>query len=108
MSAMTPEQVAKLAMDEIASIRAEFNSRLDKISQSIAAIGRNHGERLDDHDQKLASLETSMRDVRQMTHKIQADLFRCTDALTLQGLTLERVGRNTDKTLELLQPKVTL
>lgn len=96
----------------------EFLRRLDALTQSVY----EHGDRLDDHDRKLISVDEGVREIRGNLHQTQSDVHRLADGYTVQVITgerqektleaqrkaLEAIARNTSEVLSLLQQRVTL
>ncbi len=85
-------------------LRLDFNRRIDALEDKVA----ESEYKISIHDSKFLSLEESVREIRTTAHKTTAELHRLADALSTQGLVIRRVDENTNKILELLQPKATL
>ncbi len=98
---MTDATVVAEVWDVVAAFKAEITADTER---RIRDFEKSVSLRFEEHDRKFASLESSVRDVRSIVHSMQADIHRNGDSLTVQGLTIERVARNTERVLDLLQP----
>ena len=76
-----------------------METRLTGLEERVARLEvqlREHAPRLDDHDRQLTALRGELR-------TLSVAVGRLSDIATTQGLTLERVAKNTERLLELAE-----
>lgn len=64
-----------------------------------------HGDRLDRYERQLAELRTAHVETRNELRTLSTQVGRLSDIATTQGLSLERIARNVDRLLEILEPR---
>lgn len=87
---------------------------LDDLVQRVAALERivhdrhmptinEHGDRLDQHDGQFAALQVELHAVRSMQLAIDARTMKMANMMTMQDAALERLLRQSDRQLELME-----
>lgn len=97
---------SKVSQDRMDALEARVTKLEQHLREATPAL-EEHEDRLDDHERRLASLQGELADVQRELKTLSGQVGRLADIATAQGLTLERVLRNTNRLVELLDDEVT-
>lgn len=95
--------------------------RLESLLEQLSNVGHTineHDDRLDSHERQLQSMQDQLSDIRINTHRMQGDVGRLVDSMTVQAATTERIDKMLTRVLggvsdlisrcEPIQPKAVL
>ncbi len=85
-----------------------LEARVRRLEERMETHGpklEEHGERLTDHDRQLADLREVQRETSRLLATLAHQVSRLSDIATTQGLSLERIDKNTKRVLEILEPR---
>jgi chromosome segregation ATPase len=99
---MEEELVSPSRIEELELKVAKLEQRFREASPVID----EHEDRLDDHERRLQAIQTSLDTFTRKVDTLSSTVGRLADIATSQGLTLERVLRNTNRLVEIFEPTV--
>lgn len=93
-----------VSRDEFDALKAEVSGLTKRVKELHPAVEKHDG-RLDDHAERIESLELKWAELRSGLARLVVEQHRLADALTSQGGSLELMARNVGRVLEILEPR---